>query len=302
MFLMAIVILSGFANAKDNNVPVKNPIPDNVNLGSNQINASNKQKIPETNRIDKLVDRVILERQMLSDESKRQFEMVKYIFEQERNTLENILEKVVWIIGAIGALVSFIIYRIFGEQKSFFQKITNDNESKIKELQTLTEEAKNSLLLKVKELDLLAENVSNREREINTFLEAQDEYKHKNIIWIYGEKNTKDIDIINSLKKKNIKNVYEVLLGDQISFDKINYHAVVVSISNNSNIDDSFLDLIKLLKNNNEPPLVVYTYNEGQQIRLLKEQWDILDKYENYTVANFPGSLQTTLNNILRWL
>ena len=254
---------------------------------------------------EKLIDKITLERKSLADESKRQFEIVKYVFERERSAFANLLEKALWLFGILAAgvasLISFIFIRIYGEQKSLREKFIQDTKSELDQLDEQSKSIRDAFRDKLNELEKLKEGVSQKEEEISLFLSEQNKYKSKNIIWVYGEDGIRDASIIGSLKSKDIKNVHEVVLGASIHIDETSYQAIVFSISKKENINPEFERFLSELKLRGEPALVVYTYNEGQQVKLSKDEWNVLDKYDNYTVANFPGSLQATLNNILRW-
>jgi len=155
---------------------------------------------------------------------------------------------------------------------------------------------------KLGRLETLMEEAEKREAEVSSFLSEQNRFKQKHILWIYGQTGLSDASIIKSFQSKGISNVREeqLPLNDYGSVSR--FDVVVFSVGATDNIDDTFVSLLIELKSNSEPPVIVYTYNDGAQIRLGKEEWKILDTYDNYTVANFPGSLQTTLNNIVRWL
>jgi len=114
LFLAVILALSSFAQTSPTST-TKVPVPPSI-----------APQPASVDRYGKLLDRLILERQSLVDESKRQFEVVKYLFEQEQNSFQNLMEKALWILGGLLTLAasatSYILIKIAGEQRSVREK------------------------------------------------------------------------------------------------------------------------------------------------------------------------------------
>ncbi|WP_028885414.1 hypothetical protein [Teredinibacter turnerae] len=240
---------------------------------------------------EKMVDRIVNERQRLDSASERQFQTVKALFETNNESVLWLIDKAIWVFSALFSVLfiaaSVIFTYFFGNTRKEFRKLVEEQQQALKS--QLEKESK-QLLAEFAQLKQLTHQDL---EDVRHYYREKQRVKH--VQWIYGAEGVSDIEIIHSAKTKWPLQTYERVFDANWQAEKAQCDAVVFSMKKQDDVQHSLDGLIAKLKKLGEPPLIMFV----PKIRLSNTQQDQLDQYSNYSVANFPGTLQTALGNAL---
>lgn len=279
--VMGVVIgmlLSGFAVAGD-----EKTIPHETSC------------VQANEHYEKMVDRIVNERQNLDRASERQFQTVKTLFEANNQSVLGLVDKAIWIFSTLFSVLFFVagvsFTYFFGNTRKEFRKLVEDQQQALKG--QLEKETKQLLT----EFDQLKQLTHQDLENVRHYYREKQRVKH--VQWIYGAEGFSDIEIIHSAKTKWPLQVHESVVDAGWHADKSQCDVAVFSMKQMTDMAQSFDSLIVKLKTLGEPPLIMFVFNPQSKIQLHDAQLAQLNRYSNYTVVNFPGSLQTALGNTL---
>jgi len=240
---------------------------------------------------EKMVDRIVNERQSLDAASERQFQTVKALFENNNQSVLQLTEKAIWMFSALFSVLFFtagvIFTYFFGNTRKELRELVETRQKTLKD--NLEKETKQLLA----EFDQLKQLTHQDLEDVRHYYREKQRVKH--VQWIYGAEGISDIEIIHSAKTKWPLETYERVFDTNWQAEKAQCDAVVFSMKKQDDVQHSLDGLIAKLKKLGEPPLIMFV-SKG---RMSESQQDQLDQYSNYSVANFPGTLQTALGNAL---
>lgn len=277
--------------------------PEIVKIIQGEINQANnffelrlkEEFLDQENKITSLIQEKVATENIFKDISLQHFNTVKHIFDETRNSFNNLI----WAITILTAISAFTIATIVGREIKDSRQVKDDIKSEVQEAQKLRGTLEGELM-KIEELE---KEIKEKDKELNELLELRRSLKSKEIVWVFEDKDKQDFEIVKDLKKNGFENISEYSIGKIVSaFNQSGVNkcdCMIYSLSESSSIQGLKIVLSSLNSMKQKPPLLIYTFNGGNKITIVNDQLTELDNYRNYSISTTPGNFKSLFNGLI---
>jgi len=232
-----------------------------------------------------LSSKIEQDRNIFEQQSDRHFQSLNKTIESTQNSINYSTNLIVLVLTGIFIIASAIFIYLFGKQ--------------MKDIEPKIESTIKSLAHKI-----MNEKIEDYQKEMDKLIFKYNSlvsYRNKHFAWFFSsDEVTADLEI-EVLHYEGIRNLD--IISD-FNFKKINiekYEMIIFSYDGTPEAKSRLHHLIKLLKSIPNPIfLVMYTYNNGNTIRLDKNEQSLLSSYDWVQICNFPPSIVSFIKTIIR--
>ncbi|KPA19058.1 conserved hypothetical protein, membrane [Candidatus Magnetomorum sp. HK-1] len=212
------------------------------------------------------------------------FELIKDIFDKERQSFERMVTKISWYVWAIYGLL-FILICALGYRNWNLKKLKKDIDSQVeKNEQKLKNLVKYEAKIEQKINDL--KKYEKEFKNLTAFQEKQIVFirEHEDLIFRNNE--------IEDIKERGFNNIKKSIADD---IESLNHDECDLMIYYYESSKEKLNSIFEFLKQDKRQriPLIIYYTNSNERIPVDTE-------YRNFIMANFPLTLKSHFNSIIR--
>jgi len=215
------------------------------------------------------------ERQLLEKQADRHF-----------SHLDNFVNRVIYGLGILAVVAGGLLFWAFGRTRNEMQKTIHE----------LFEREAKSLI------EQEADQLRQRYQELKAQVDDLSAYRERSVTWVFpGETISGQIEL-EALYSMGLRKIQTMTPAPKEMID-IGTPDLVIFTYDGTDEGRRLLNLIVQKLKNETPPvfLIIYTYNpSGTEVRINKEERDILAGFHWYVPANFPSQLVLQTQLLIR--